>query len=98
MKKVVVLKVRCALEESLEPFLGSTDHGGVIAKEQSAEDRHHDDADEVGAATSLLRLFFHYLGLLSYLFFVLWCKDTLFAAEMLYRMLLNYVSNVSYIY
>lgn len=25
----------------------------------------------------------------------LWCKDTLFAADMLYHMLLNYVSNVS---
>ena len=70
MKKVVVLKVPGALEESLETFLGSTDHGGVIAEEQSAEHRHHDDADEVGAATPLLRLFFHYLGLLSYLFYV----------------------------
>ena len=95
VKKVVVLKIFGPFEEGLETFLGSTDHGGVIAKEQSAEHRHHDDADEVGAATSLLRLFFHYLGLLSYLFFVLWCKDTLFDADMLYHMLLNYVSNVS---
>ena len=95
MKKVVVLKILGTFEKCLQAFLGTTDHGGVIAEEQTAEHRHHDDADEVGAATSLLRLFFHYLGLLSYLFFVLWCKDTLFDADMLYRMLLNYVSNVS---
>ena len=69
MKKVVVLKILGAFEKCLQAFLGTTDHGGVIAEEQTAEHRHHDDADEVGTATPLLRLFFHYLGLLSYLFF-----------------------------
>ena len=98
MKKVVVLKILGAFEKCLQAFLGTTDHGGVIAEEQTAEHRHHDDADEVGTATPLLRLFFHYLGLLSYLFLILCCKDTLFVADTLCCMLLYYVSNVSNTY
>lgn len=97
MKKVVVLKILGAFEKCLEAFLGTTDHGGVVAEEQAAEHCHHDNADEVGTATPLLRLFFHILGFLSYLFSCLCgCKDTDFFRDAFCRLLLNGVPYVSF--
>ena len=58
MHRIGVLEVVGSDEKRLQPFLGSRDDGGVIAKEQSAQDGHQHDTDEVALVSFV---FFHKL-------------------------------------
>ena len=40
-------KIGCSQEESLKPFFGSRDYGGIIPKEQTAQNSHNDYTDEI---------------------------------------------------
>lgn len=47
-------EVRGAPEELVERLLGSRHDGRVVTEEQSADDRHQYDGEEIGAAAGLL--------------------------------------------